>query len=79
MRLCELVKRKRRMSRKGTCGYTSPIRAAQSLREKPAPVLVFPNGFCYQYMLLNMKGSRTISASDLKCHKTFLEHNSEVK
>lgn len=38
-----------------------------------------PNGFCYKYILLDMKGSLTISASDLKCRKIFLERKSEVK
>lgn len=37
------------------------------------------NGFCYQYILLNMKSSLTYFASDLKCHKIFLELNSEVE
>lgn len=71
------------MSRKGTRGYTGPRRTALTLRAKSAPVLSLPNGFCYQYILLNLKGSLTICASDLNCckkkkKKIFLEHNSEV-
>lgn len=38
-----------------------------------------PTGFCYKYILLDMKGSLTISASDLKSRKIFLERKSEVK
>lgn len=80
MCLCELVKRQRRMSRKGTRGYTIPSRTAQTLREKSAPRLFFfLPPFCYQYILLNMKSLRTNCASDLKCHKTFLDCDSEVK
>lgn len=41
MCLCELVKRQRRMSRKGTRGYTIPRGTAQTLREKSAPRLFF--------------------------------------
>lgn len=66
------------MSRKGTHGYTIPSGTAQTLREKSAPFF-FLNGFCYQYLLLNMKSSPTNCASDLKCHKIFLERHSEVK
>lgn len=64
-----LLKRQRRMSRKGTRGYTGPRRTALTLRAKSAPVLSLPNGFCYQYILLNLKGSLTICASDLNCRK----------
>lgn len=68
------------MSRKGTRGYTIPKGTAETLRDECAPFPPPPlNGFCYQYILLNLKSSLTICASDLKCHKIFLEHNSEVK
>lgn len=79
MCLCKLVKKQRRMSRKGTRGYTIPSGTTLTLREKCVPIFFFLNGFCYQYILLNMKSSLTNCASDLKCHKIFLELNSEVK
>lgn len=67
------------MSRKGTRGYTIPGGTAQILRDECIPFFSSINGFCYQYILLNMKSSLTNGANDLKCHKIFLEHNSEVK
>lgn len=77
MCLCKLVKKQRRMSRKGTRGYTIPSGTTPPLRENCSPNF-FLNGFCYQYILLNMKSSLTNCANDLKYHKIFLEHNSEV-
>lgn len=79
MCLCELVKKQRRMSRKGARGYTIPSGTALTLTEKSAPVVFFPNCFRYQYISFNMKSSLTHRAIDLKCHKIFLERNSEVK
>lgn len=64
---------------------TIPVPGGQLRLEerKSAPLCVCvplpPNGFCYKYILLDMKGSLTISASDLKCCKIFLERKSEVK
>lgn len=61
-------------------GYTGLRRAAQTLRKKISTIVFLPpNGFCYKYILLDMKGSLTTSASDLKCRNIFLESKSEVK